>query len=138
MFETQINVLAVLIAAVATMGVGFAWYSPLLFGKPWMKLMGITAKSMQLAKKSLNKIYGISFVATLITGYVLAIFVNTIQALTLSEAISLGGLVWLGFVAPVQLTDVLFGGKQWRLFCINTGYQLASIIVMSIILVFWI
>jgi hypothetical protein len=138
MFETQINVLAVLAAAVATMGVGFAWYSPLLFGKPWMKLMGITEKSMQKAKDSLSRIYGISFVATLVTGYVLAIFINTIQALTLSEAISLGGLVWLGFVAPVQLTDVLFGGKQWRLFLINTGYQLASLLVMSIILVFWI
>lgn len=138
MFETQMNMMAVLIAAVATMGVGFAWYSPLLFGKPWMKLMGITEKSMQKAKDSLNKIYGISFVATLVTGYVLAIFVNTIQALTFSEAISLGGLVWLGFVAPVQLTDVLFGGRPWKLFAINTGYQLASLLVMSLILVFWI
>jgi len=35
-----VNLLAVLVAAVATMIVGFLWYSPLLFAKPWMTLMG--------------------------------------------------------------------------------------------------
>ena len=35
-----VNVWTVLVAAVATMVVGFLWYSPALFAKPWMKLMG--------------------------------------------------------------------------------------------------
>lgn len=41
---------------------------------------------------------------------------------------------WLGFVAPVQFTEVLFSGKSTKLFLINTGYQLASLLAMAIIL----
>ena len=35
-----LNVWAVLVCALATMVIGFVWYSPLLFANPWMKLMG--------------------------------------------------------------------------------------------------
>jgi hypothetical protein len=35
-----VNLLSVLGAAVATMVIGFLWYSPLLFAKPWMVAMG--------------------------------------------------------------------------------------------------
>ena len=37
---TGINPWAVLVAAVATMVIGFLWYSPILFARPWMRLMG--------------------------------------------------------------------------------------------------
>jgi hypothetical protein len=36
----SINLPAVLVATIYTMVVGFLWYSPLLFAKPWMKEMG--------------------------------------------------------------------------------------------------
>ena len=36
----HLNLLAILVAAIATMIVGFLWYSPLLFAKPWMREMG--------------------------------------------------------------------------------------------------
>ena len=37
---TGINPWAVLVASVATMVIGFLWYSPILFARPWMRLMG--------------------------------------------------------------------------------------------------
>lgn len=40
MYVMGINLWSVLTAAVATMVLGFLWYSPLLFAKPWMILMG--------------------------------------------------------------------------------------------------
>jgi hypothetical protein len=49
--EVQVNYVAVLFAVVASMVVGFAWYSPVLFGKQWMKLMGLTKENMESAKK---------------------------------------------------------------------------------------
>ena len=36
----DLNLLAVLVAAISTMVVGFLWYSPIMFAKPWMALMG--------------------------------------------------------------------------------------------------
>jgi len=35
-----INLWSMLVAAIATMVVGFLWYSPLLFARPWMVAMG--------------------------------------------------------------------------------------------------
>ena len=45
-----INYLAVVLAALAAMVIGFVWYGP-LFGKQWMALMGFTPQSMDEAKK---------------------------------------------------------------------------------------
>ncbi len=137
MLETYMNYLVVFLAAIASMGIGFFWYSPMLFGTPWMKLMGHTPKSLDKAKKQMGMLYGLSFVATLVTGVILTMFIKTIPAMTLAEGMYLSFLVWLGFVAPVQLTEVLFGGKQWKLFLINTGYQLTTLLVMGGILALW-
>jgi hypothetical protein len=138
MFETQINLLAVLVAGIANMAIGFAWYSPLLFGNQWMKLMGLTKLSMKAAQKKMGPMYGLSFIATLVTGYVLSILVNSVGALTLVEGLQLSALVWLGFTTTVQLTDLIFGGKSFKLYAINTGYQLVSLLVMGAIVTVWV
>ena len=36
----NLNLLAILVAAIATMPTGFLWYSLLLFANPWMREMG--------------------------------------------------------------------------------------------------
>src|SRR6266516_3716868 len=48
--------------------------------------------------------------------------------------------VWLGFVSTVQLTDGLFSKKPfklYKLYAINTGYQLVCYLVMGTILAAW-
>ena len=134
----SVNFLAVLIAAVAAMAVGFLWYSQALFGKPWMKLMGYTAESMKGAQKEMGKTYGISFVLALVTAYVLShvmgLSMNFFHYTGVSTGLTSAFWMWLGFVMPVQLTEVLFGRKVLNLFAINTGYQLASLLVMGIVL----
>ena len=35
-----VRVVPVIVAAVATMVIGFIWHSPLLFARPWMHAMG--------------------------------------------------------------------------------------------------
>jgi hypothetical protein len=45
--------------------------------------------------------------------------------------------VWLGFVASVQLTGVLFANQSGKLFAINTGYQCVCYAVMGAILAVW-
>lgn len=42
--------------------------------------------------------------------------------------------MWLGFIMPVQATDVLFSKKPFKLFAINTCYQLASLLGMGIVI----
>lgn len=134
MYYTETNILAIVLASIISMGLGFLWYSPMLFGNQWIKLMGYTKESMEKAKKEMGKAYAISFVGALVMAYVLSKFVT---GSVLMDGILTGFWMWLGFVAPVQMTEVLFGGKKWNLYYINTGYQLASLLAMSAVLAVW-
>ncbi|GIK84004.1 MAG: hypothetical protein BroJett025_06260 [Patescibacteria group bacterium] len=135
--DIQVNFLVVVLAAVASMVVGFLWYGP-IFGKQWMKLMGYTQKSLEKAKQEMSKTYAISFVGSLVMAYVLT-HVTKMSVEVFSYPMLIAGLLsalwmWLGFVAPVQMTEVLFGGKKWSLYFINTGYQLAAMLAMGIVI----
>lgn len=137
----NVNYLAVVVAAVASMAVGFLWYGPMLFGNLWMKLMGYTKESLEKAKADMNKTYALSFVGALVMAYVLAHVVAQGQAFYQTEPLMTGLMAgfwsWLGFIAPVQMTEVLFSGKKWKLFALNTGYQLVSVLVMGVIIALW-
>ena len=136
----SLNWLAILVAAVATMIVGFLWYSPLLFAKPWMREMGYDpndkAKTQEM-QKSAGPAYAGSFVASLLSAFTLALILHGLRADSLHDGLMTGFHVWLGFVATVQFTGALFTRQSMKLFAINTGYQLACYSVMSVILVLW-
>jgi Protein of unknown function (DUF1761) len=136
----HVNLLAVLVAAIATMVVGFLWYSPLLFAKPWMKEMGYDpndkAKTEEM-KKSAGPAYGGSFLASLVSAFILALFLHWLRVESLHFGLMVGFHVWLGFVATVQFTSALFTKQSMKLFGINTGYQLVCYLAMAAILTCW-
>jgi hypothetical protein len=140
MYVMGINLWSVLVAAIATMVLGFLWYSPLLFARPWMVLMGYDPEDktkLEEMRKGAGKMYGISFVASLVSAAVLA---KIIVITTVSSALygmKVGFAVWLGFVATVQLTSVLFAKQAVKLYLINTGYQLVCYLAMGAILAVW-
>jgi hypothetical protein len=136
----HLNLLAILAAAVSTMLVGFVWYSPLLFAKPWMREMGYDPNDkakIQEMQKSAGPAYFGSFVASLVSAFVLAIFLHQFQGQGVGIGLLVGSHVWLGFVATVQLTGALFMKQSMKLFAINTGYQLICYLVMGAILAVW-
>ena len=135
-----VNLLAVLVAAIATMILGFLWYSPLLFAKPWTTLMGydLNDKSkMEEMRKGAGKLYAISFLCSLLAAFVLARVTHVPTIHSALHGAKIGGAVWLGFVTTVQLTDALFGKKPIKLYLINTGYQLVCFLAMGAILAVW-
>ena len=134
------NVLAILASAVAMMVWGFLWYSPLLFAKPWMADMGYDPNdkgAMEKMQKSAGPMYGISFLASLISSAMLLKVLDAASALTAYNGVRVGLAVWLGFVMTVQLTNNLFSMKPFRLFLINTSYQLACYLSAGAILGAW-
>jgi hypothetical protein len=136
----HLNLLAILVAAISTMVVGFVWYSPLLFAKPWMREMGYDLNDkakMEEMKKGAGPAYAGSFLASLVSAFILALFLHWTRAASLHFGLMVGFHVWLGFVATVQLTGVLFMKQSMKLFAINTGYQLVCYLVMGAILAVW-
>jgi len=135
-----VNVWAVLVSALATMVVGFVWYSPLLFARRWTILMGYDpddkAKLAEL-QKSAGPSYMLSLVASVLSAAVLGKIIAIATIHTPLYGIKMGLAVWLGFVTTVQLTNALFMRQPAKLYAINTGYQLVCYVVMGAIMAVW-
>jgi hypothetical protein len=135
-----VNMWAVLVSALATMVVGFVWYSPLVFARPWMVLMGYDpndkAKTAEL-QKSAGPSYMLSLVASVISAAVLGKIIAVAAINTPLYGMKVGLAVWLGFVTTVQLTNALFMRQPAKLYAINTGYQLVCYVVMGAIMAAW-
>lgn len=134
----EVNFFEVLLAAVASMAIGFFWYSQAFLGKPWMKEKGFTKESLKKAQAEMGKLYGLSFVIALISGYVLAHVMGLSSAFYGYSAVQTGLTsafwMWLGFMMPVQVAATIFGEKKWKLLGIDTGYQLASVLAMGLVI----
>ncbi|MBS3127003.1 DUF1761 domain-containing protein [Candidatus Woesearchaeota archaeon] len=135
--QITVNYVAVLVAAIVSMVLGALWYSPVLFGKQWMKLSNIDPKKMPEMKKKAKTSYALNFVAVLVMAYVLAHTVQYAQAATVFEGVQAGFWVWLGFIATVLLGSVLWEGKPWKLYLLNAAHYFVSLVVMGVILTLW-
>jgi hypothetical protein len=125
---------AIIVAAIVQMILGFLWYGP-LFGKTWMSLMGINQQSM--SREGMGKTYAWTFIGSLVTAGVLRHVATMVGAKTIGAGASLGGWVWLGFVATVTLASVIYEKRSVNLYVLNNGYQLISLVVMGAILASW-
>ncbi len=136
--DITINYLAVLVAAITSMIVGYLWYGP-LFGRQWRHLMGMTKEAM--SQKSMTQTYTIMFISVLVMAGVLAhnlVFGSAFLNLSgVTAGIQVGFWNWLGFVVPVSLGTVLWDKKPWKLWFIDAGYYLVVMVKMGIILALW-
>lgn len=139
-----VNYLAIVVASLLSMGLGSIWYGP-LFGKTWTGLMGWSKADMEkgMADKSgMMKNYGIQFIGSLFMAFVLAhalVFAKSYLGSTgISAGLQTGFWNWLGFVAPVTLTTVLWEGKSWKLWLLNNGYFLTLLMMMGVLFSLWI
>ena len=135
----QPNMLAVLVAGLVPMAVGFFWYGP-IFGKKWLGFVGKTEEQIQAEMNPL-KSYGVTVVMSIITAYVLA---HVLIAFTMATGDSglthglLGGFwVWLGFVVTTQWNEVGFADKEIGHWLLDTGASLVNLLIMGAILALW-
>ena len=144
-----VNCIAVFGETIATMVIGAIWYSPDVFGKKWMKLVmkgemkkGGGKAAMAAMKEEMQqaamKGYVLSFITSLITAYVLAIFVDYAQAVTFGEGVQIGFWAWLGFVATIGLGGYIWEKAPIDLYLLKSGFNLVSFVVMGGILAVWV
>lgn len=131
----QVNLPAVVVASVVAMGVGFVWYHPKVFGDQWMKLQGLSKQDLD--KSSMGMKFGIMFLATLVSGYILSIFIHYAGAYNLILGAKTGLWVWLGFIMPAGLANHLFSRKPLKFYLIQTGHHLTGLLIMGAILGSW-
>ena len=131
-----INDLAVVVAAVVAFVMGGLWYSPLLFGRAWMKLRRIGDTAAARTKMRPAEILA-EFARALVVAAVLAGFVVHLGVVNWVGAIYLGLAVWIGFQATSIIGSVIHENYPWKLYAIHTGDALAKTLVMAVILGVW-
>jgi hypothetical protein len=126
----DINLWAVLAAAVASFVLGGLWYSPLLFAKAWQRETGLSDE--QLAKANMALIFGLAFLLCLIAAFVFAMFLGPRPSLALGLGAGFSaGLCW---VASSFGINYLFERKSVKLFLINGGYHTLQFTLIGVIL----
>jgi len=123
-----------IVATLVKIAIGFVWYSPLLFLKPWQQLSGVTDEQMKggMAKGMVTWIVG-----ALIMTFVLAHAVYYAGAKSAAQGAAVGFFNWLGFVLVVQLDDWAAAKRPTKLLAINSGSNLVALIIMGAILAAW-
>jgi hypothetical protein len=138
MAEVAINWLAVLLATIVCFVLGALWFGP-LFGKPWMRSLGIDpAAAQQSAKKGMGRMLSITFILEWIMAMCLAYFIGFIGSET--DAVHgmlygfLTGLPWVGFAITV---NSLYESKPMAYIFITGGYWTVAFTLMGLILGAW-
>ena len=128
--RSHLNYWAVLAAAVSAFAIGGLWYKA--FAGPWKKANGFSEEP----SGNQAKIFGISFLLSLVMAFNLAKFLDgpSTTALWGATAGFLAGFGWcfmgIGIIS-------LFERKSWRYVFINGGYLTVALTVMGLILGVW-
>ena len=129
-----VNYLAVIVAAVVALVIGFIWYSPAVFGKRWMAYLGTT--QAQLGNPGPTGL-AVGVVASLVNAWVLAVLALNLGGKTIPDGIMLGALAWLGFMATVTAAQISFEKKSWGLWLLNNAHNLLVQVIMAAIVTAW-
>lgn len=133
------NYLPILGAAVVNMVIGYLWYGP-VFGKQWMKLVGMTEKDMQEgSKQGMGKAYFLAYVSSVVMAYGLSMFLSKTGASTVTQGLMVGFWAWVAFVATSGSMDYVFNAKKkpGNLYLLEQAYWLVVLLVNSWLLSVW-
>ena len=130
----NVNLWAVIVAALVPLLIGAFWYSPALFMKPWMQANGFTEADLQKAKPARN--YSISLIFSLIMSFNLAMFLAE-ESTTLSWGMTAGALAGLGWVGLSFAMIGLFEMRSWKYILINGAYLVVIFVIMGAIIGGW-
>jgi hypothetical protein len=129
----NINYIAVAAAALGSFLIGGVWYSPVLFGKIWMRETSLTDDALR--GRNMGLVFGSSFVLSLVIAFNLAAFLagppNFLWGMTA------GALAGIGWVATAMGMTYLFERRSLKLFLVNAGYHAVTFVMMGGILGAW-
>ena len=134
---SNINFLALIVAALASFAFGALWYSPVLFSKIWQREVGLSEET--LAKANMALVFGSSFLLILAMNFGLAIILQghaSREISALSGALY-GFLIGLFFIATSVGINMIYQRKSFTLWAIDAGCQVIYLAISGAILGAW-
>jgi hypothetical protein len=130
MTHFAVNWLAVVLAMVASMALGMAWYMTL--SKQWLAALG---KSRDEIDPSDVTPYVWSVVVQLVMAYFIALLTPALFGETnVVNGLLCGAHMWLGFVITSMILNHRYQGQKWSLTLIDGGYLLGVLLVQGLVI----
>lgn len=156
-----INPIAIVVAAISAMIVGFVWYNPKVFGNAWMAAAGMTEE--QIKGGNMLKIFGLALLfAFMLASTMSSIVVHQMGVYSLAQGdlgmlpsydaflddygdafrtfkhgVFHGVLAGIFIALPILGTNALFERKSAKYILINTGYWIVTLGIMGGIICGW-
>lgn len=120
---------SVAVAAAISVIIGFAWYSPMILGEKWAKILKI-----KLGEKDQHMLkHGIcAYVIALFQAYGLALVLEHFNALDYRNAIAVAFVIALVFLVSENAGSVLWIKKPVKAFYIEAACSLVSFCAMAV------
>ncbi len=128
---SELNWLAVIVAALAYWILGAIWFSPPLFRKQWQEATG---KDMSMPEP--KQIVG-NLLLWFIAALGMAMIANRIGADDALDGTVLGFVASFGFIGTNRINEGLYMGTDKKLMMVNAPYTLLGFVIMGIILSTW-
>jgi hypothetical protein len=130
-----VNWLGVFLALIAGMIVAFIWYQKGFIANAWEKLTGVTPeRSKPVRTRNMIQL----LIANGVTAIGLTVGISITSEATGNDSVWVALLVglaaWLAFSATTLVQHNAFEMKPAKLTIINTGYQLALFLAMSLVI----
>jgi hypothetical protein len=132
MFE-GIDLVPIIVSALLMLAVGSIWYSPLLFGRHWMRATGLTETDLEGAKDTIWRQLLMAFITNVVLLGIIAQFVTMAQSL--DQSIRYIATVLTIFLASVMANVVIWEQKKISYLLINIGY--AAVVIFGGLTVIW-
>jgi hypothetical protein len=125
-----INLWAVVVAGVVHTVIGLVWFMPKLFGNSWVELTG---KEMKPAGHWIPA----GLIGHQVMAFVLALIINLANVTNVVGGVVVGILVCLGFMATLEIGELIWEKIPFKLFMIRVGNQLVGLGSAGAILAIW-
>jgi hypothetical protein len=133
----SLNYVAVLVVAVIGFLLGWLWYSPVLFAKPWMAEMKITEEAAKAMGGAMARMFAQGFFFTLLGTFGLAVLLKDHGASNWLSGVKLGLFVGVFVVGVRALNASVWECKSAKLRAINVGHEVVLHAVQGAILGLW-
>lgn len=131
----NLNWFTVVIAASAGMLVNAAWYSESLFGKVWLKSVGLKKKDTN--KPGVNLALLISLLTLIITAAATAVLIDALRISGALNGVLFGVLVGFGFLVTNSGMHKLYEQRPFAHFAITAVGDILTLAAMGVILSVW-
>ncbi|WP_231099585.1 DUF1761 domain-containing protein [Pseudoalteromonas luteoviolacea] len=119
MYVFEVNIVAVLLAALSSFLLGGLWYSPLMFQQAWLEGAGLTELDLKHADH--KAIFLGSFMLCILASVAVAMLVG--KGPSVLDAMTFGLFIGVTFVTTSFGISYLFEQRPLKLFLVNAGYH---------------